>query len=167
VLVLIGALSAILILGLVGLGALNLLRRQAITPTPPFIAGLAPTQPISGASQATPTIPPVVTMPPTVTPIPSSTPAPKPPEKLSIGGFAKIINTDGFGASVRAGPGTNNARLTTVDENGIVEIKDGPRETEFPDDATEYPEWWFVGAPDGIEGWVATSFMEPSLGPGY
>ncbi|MDM8519396.1 SH3 domain-containing protein [Anaerolineales bacterium HSG6] len=165
--VLIGLLAAMLIIGLVSLGALNLLRRQAITPTPPFIAGLAPTQPILDApisddgTEATPTIPPVVTLPPTVTPIPSATPVPQVPKTIEIGGFARIVNTDGYGVSMRAGPGTNNARLEVIPENANVEIKDGPRESENLEDYI----WWFVIAPNGEEGWIATDFLEPSIGP--
>jgi len=167
--VLIGLLSTMLILGLIGLASLNFLSRQAITPTPPVIAGLAPTQPIVQAAteeamqlEATPTIPPVVTLPPTVTPVPTDTPAPQTPNSLTVGGFATIINTDGFGVSMRAGPGTNNARLTVVPEQGIVELKEGPRESETQEDYI----WWFVRGPDGTEGWIATAFLEPSLGPG-
>ncbi len=169
--VLIGALSAMLIIGLVGLGALNILRRQAITPTPPTIANLAPTQPIAqGGSMpidpgSSPTIPPVVTLPPTVTPVPSTTPLPKPPAEISKNGFATIINTDGAGVSLRGGPGTDKDRLGVVLEGLVVEIKDGPQDSQNPDDAAGYPTWWKVKAPDGQEGWIASNFLQPSLTP--
>ena len=165
--ILIGALTALLVLGLVGLGAVNLLRQQAITPTPPVIPGLAPTlPPVVGNetpdAQATPTIPPVVTLPPTATSVPTETPVPIRPDQLEPGVFAKIINTDGFGASVRAGPGTNNARLTVVPEGVVVGIKDGPRTDENLEDYI----WWYIITPDGEEGWVVIDFLEPSLPPG-
>lgn len=162
--VLIGALSAMLIIGLIGLASLNFLRRQSITPTPPSIPNLAPTLPIleTDTSNATPTIPPVVTLPPTLTPVPTPTPPPAPPDKLEADGYAKIIGTDGFGASLRAGPGTNNARVGIVPEGGVVELKEGPRNSERP--AEEYI-WWLVQAPDGAEGWIATDFLQPSVAP--
>ena len=58
--VIIGALAGLLVIGLVGLGVINIVRKQSITPTPSTIPGLAPTQSIAQATpeQATPTIPP-------------------------------------------------------------------------------------------------------------
>ncbi len=161
--VLVGALSALLILGLVGLGAVNFLRKQAITPTPLVIPNLAPNQPIVEPTRdkaASPTIPPVVTLPPTNTPVATYTPPPV-PKKIEPGVFAKIIRTDGYGASVRTGPGTNNPRLTTVDEGQAVEVKSGPKSDENKEGFI----WWYVRANDGTEGWVAQEFMEPSLPP--
>ncbi len=160
--VLIGALSALLILGLVGLGAVNFLRKQAITPTPMVIPNLSATQPIieatPGPGKASPTIPPVVTIPPTFTPEPTGTPAVV-PKKIEKGVFAKIVRTDGYGASLRVGPGTNNARLNTIPEGQVVEVKDGPKS----DENNEGFIWWFVRDPDNNEGWIAQEFMEPSL----
>lgn len=162
--VLIGALSAMLIIGLIGLASLNFLRRQSITPTPPSIPNLAPTLPVleTDTGNSTPTIPPVVTLPPTLTPVPSPTAPPAPPDRLERNGYAKIIGTDGFGASLRAGPGTNNARIGIVPEGSVVELKDGPRNSELP---TEEYIWWLVQSPDGTEGWVATDFLQPSVAP--
>jgi hypothetical protein len=162
--VLIGALSGLLVIGLIGLGVVNIVRKQAITPTPTAIPGLAPTQPIANATQssaATPTIPPIVTLEPTPTPTVTSTPVPVAPTQLAAGVYARIINTDGNGVSMRAGPGTNNARLGVAAEDSRVLILDGPREDENQGEYT----WWFVRAEDDIEGWAAQDFMEPSLPP--
>ncbi len=162
--VLIGALSGLLVIGLIGLGVVNIVRKQAITPTPTAIPGLAPTQPVANATQssaATPTIPPIVTLEPTPTPTATSTPVPVAPTQLAAGVYARIINTDGNGVSMRAGPGTNNARLGVAAEDSRVLILDGPREDENQGEYT----WWFVRAEDDIEGWAAQDFMEPSLPP--
>ncbi len=162
--VLIGALSGLLVIGLIGLGVVNIVRKQAITPTPTAIPGLAPTQPVANATQssaATPTIPPIVTLEPTPTPTVTSTPVPVAPTQLAAGVYARIINTDGNGVSMRAGPGTNNARLGVAAEDSRVLILDGPREDENQGEYT----WWFVRAEDDIEGWAAQDFMEPSLPP--
>ena len=148
-----------------GLGIVNIIRKQSITPTPVSIPGVAPTEPIAGTTPdplaATPTIPPVVTLEPTPTPIPTDTPVPVIPAELAKDVYAKVINTEGAGVSMRAGPGTNNARLTVVPEEGIVLILDGPREDENQE---EYV-WWFVRDLSGNEGWMVTDFLEPTLPP--
>jgi hypothetical protein len=151
---------------LVGLGVLNIVRQQSITPTPSAIAGAVPTQPsadsAAGNLAATPTIPPVVTLEPTVTPIPTETPVPTLPTALAIDVYAKVINTDGAGVSMRAGPGTNNARVTIVAEDSLVLIVDGPKADENQEDYV----WWYIRDQDNNEGWVAQDFLEPSLPPG-
>jgi hypothetical protein len=45
--VLIGALAGLLVIGLIGLGVVNMIRKQSITPTPSVIPGLVPTQAIA------------------------------------------------------------------------------------------------------------------------
>lgn len=161
--VIIGALAGLLVIGLVGLGVVNIVRKQSITPTPSTIPGLAPTQSIAQSTpeQATPTIPPVVTLPPTPTPPPTETPVPVAPDELAPGGYAKITGTEGAGLSLRAGPGTNNARLATAPEEAILLLLDGPREDENLEGYT----WWFVRDSDGTEGWVVQDFLIPSLPP--
>ncbi|MBN1219742.1 MAG: SH3 domain-containing protein [Anaerolineae bacterium] len=164
--VIIGALAGLLVIGLVGLGVINIIRKQSITPTPPTIPGLAPTQSIAAQttpeqSAATPTIPPVVTLPPTPTPTPTSTPIPVAPDNLAPGGYAQVTGTEGAGVSLRAGPGTNNARLATAPEGAILLILDGPRDDENLDPYV----WWFLRHPDGIEGWAVQDFLVPSLPP--
>ncbi|MBE7554387.1 MAG: SH3 domain-containing protein [Anaerolineales bacterium] len=168
--VLVGALAGLLVIGLIGLGVVNILRKQAITPTPEVIPGLAPTQPIveattttaPSAPNVTPTLPPVVTLEPTATPIPTATPVPTVPTELAKGGYAQVIGTEGFGVSLRAGPGTNNARLDVAPEESVVLILDGPRADENQEDIV----WWFVRGPNGTEGWAAQNFLKPTLPPG-
>ncbi len=162
--ILVGAVAGLLVIGLVALGVVNIVRKQSITPTPSDIPGLAPTQAVAEASpatQATPTIPPVVTLPPTLTPVPTDTPVPVMPDELAPAAYAQIIGTEGAGLSLRAGPGTNNARLTVAAENSVVLILDGPREDENLAEFT----WWLVRADDGTEGWVVQDFLTPSLPP--
>ncbi len=161
--VLIGAMAGLLVIGLIGLGVVNIIRKQSITPTPSAIPGLAPTQPIAqpDEAEATPTIPPVVTLEPTLTPIPTKTPIPVAPEKLAPSLHARVTGTEGAGVSMRAGPGTHNARLNVVAEGSILLILDGPREDE---NLQEFI-WWFVRDADDQEGWVVQKFLEPSLPP--
>lgn len=164
--VLIGALAGLLIIGLVGLGVVNILRKQAITPTPSAVPGLAPTQEVAaqttpGQPQPTPTIPPVVTLEPTATPPPTVTPVPTIPAALAKDVYAKIVGTEGSGVSMRSGPGTTNDRLDVAEEGAIVLILDGPRADE---DQQDYI-WWYIRKEDGTEGWTVETFMEPSLPP--
>lgn len=164
--VLIGAVAGLLVIGLIGLGVVNIIRKQAITPTPTVIPGLSPTQAIAEAEATpevavTPTIPPVVTLEPTPTPTPTNTPEPVAPTELKPGVYARVVGTEGSGVSVRAGPGTNNARLSVAAENSLVLILDGPRDDE---NLQEYT-WWLVRDEDGNEGWTVQDFLEPSLPP--
>jgi len=161
--IIIGAVAGLLVIGLIGLGVVNIVRKQSITPTPSVVPGLAPTQPIVEATEPaiTPTIPPVVTLEPTPTPTVTPTPVPVVPTALGPNVYAQVTGTEGNGVSVRAGPGTNNARLTVAGEDSLVLILDGPREDENLDDYT----WWFVRAEDGTEGWTVQDFLVPSLPP--
>ena len=164
--ILIGALAGLLVIGLVGLGVVNILRKQSVTPTPTALAGLAPTQPLEEETaapvvQATPTIPPVVTLEPTPTPPPTETPVPTPPTELAAGGYARVIGTEGAGLSMRAGPGTNNARLSVVPDDSVILILEGPRDDENLEDYT----WWFIRDNEGVEGWVVQAFLDPAMPP--
>ena len=164
--ILIGALAGLLVIGLVGLGVVNILRKQAgVTPTPVNATSLAPTQQLLEAgpatSVATPTIPPVVTLAPTETPIPTETPVPVAPTELTQSGYAEVIGTDGAGVSMRAGPGTNNARLTLAGEGEKVLLLEGPRPDENQEDYT----WWFIRNGAGEEGWALQDFLQPTLPP--
>lgn len=164
--ILIGALSGLIVIGLVGLGVLNIIRKQSITPTPGVIAGAVPTEAVAEgtpgeAAAATPTIPPVVTLEPTPTHTPTATPEPTLPEALEAGVYARVIGTEGAGISLRAGPGTNNARLNVAGENTILFILDGPQADENQEDFV----WWYIRDEDENEGWVVQDFLEPSLPP--
>ena len=161
--IVVGAVAALLVLGLVGLGVVNMVRKQSITPTPSAIPGLAPTQPIADAPEqdATPTIPPVVTLPPTPTVPPTDTPVPVAPTELAPAVYAEVTGTEGAGVSLRAGPGTNNARLSVAAEGSLVLVLDGPRDDE---NLGEFV-WWLVRDEDGIEGWTVQDFLSPTLAP--
>lgn len=161
--VIIGALSGLIIIGLVGLGVVNIIRKQSITPTPATIPGVAPTEPIADVTpgETTPTIPPVVTLEPTPTPVPTETPLPTVPVALEPGVYAKVVETGDAGLSIRSGPGTNTARLKIVPEDSILIILDGPRADE---NLQEFI-WWYVRDEDGTEGWSVQDFLTPTVPP--
>ena len=64
--------------------------------------------------------------------------------------------------SLRAGPGTNNARLNVAAEGSIILILDGPR----ADENGQTYVWWFIRDETNNEGWVVQDFLVPSLPPG-
>ncbi len=72
-----------------------------------------------------------------------------------------MVGTEGNGLSVRAGPGTNNARVSIAAEDSIILILEGPRDDENLQEFT----WWLVRDAEGIEGWVVQEYLEPSLPP--
>jgi parallel beta-helix repeat protein len=117
---------------------------------------------------ATPTISPVVTLESTLTPTPTLTPTltltrtPVLPSELAPSVYAQVTGTGDYGASVRAGPGANNARLTIAPEDSRVLILKGPRKDENLGDYR----WWFVRAEDGTEGWAVQEYLNPQLAAG-
>ncbi|RMG96489.1 MAG: SH3 domain-containing protein [Chloroflexi bacterium] len=116
----------------------------------------------------------VLTAPPTVTatatpavatptPIPTFTPVPTPnvavpPETITPGFYARVVNTDGLGVTVRGGPSISNLPLTVAPEGDVLLVLDGPVEGNgFL--------WWQVRLEDGTEGWVAGDFLTPAPAP--
>ncbi|GIK40854.1 MAG: hypothetical protein BroJett011_46870 [Chloroflexota bacterium] len=146
------------------------------TPTPSTVEA---TSTITATLPLTVTFEPTLTMIPTLTPTstsiltPTSTLTPTPAltststltrtlgarSRLAPNVYARITGTDGYGASVRAGPGTNKARLTVALEDSRVLILKGPRKDE---NLGSY-EWWFVRAENGTEGWVVQEYLIPGL----
>lgn len=172
--VLIGGLAGLLTIGLIGMGVVQFLnKRSAPAPTP---AGL-PT--LALPATATPLA--ITVQPPTPTPLqatptqaptaavvqPTDTPEPVAPTEIQVSGYVQIVNTDGAGLSLRAGPGTNNARLVVAEEGSILTVIGGPNEDEEgqTDDAGTVYIWWFLRHSDGTEGWGRADFLAPSLPP--
>ena len=145
----IGILMAILLVNL-------LLSREPLStslPTPTIIRLTAPPSPVPSGTRPLPT----------TTAIPTFTPPPTPdlaipPEEVTIGYFAQVVNTEGVGVIVRGGPSTDNIRIQLIDEGVRLLVIDGPAEGSdlF---------WWQVRLDDGVEGWVAADFLAPAARP--
>ena len=172
--VLIGGLAGLLTIGLIGLGVVQFInKRSAPTPTPPALPTLAlPATPTAGAVVvATPTPlspPPTSTLPPTAEVVPpTDTPEPAPPSEIEVGGYVQIVNTEGLGLSLRAGPGTNNSRLIVAEADAILPVIGGPEGDEQgeTDESGNVYQWWFLRNADGTEGWGRADFLIPSLSP--
>jgi hypothetical protein len=176
--VLIGGLAGLLTIGLIGLGVVQFInKRSAPTPTAPGLPTLAlppsPTvqevvvveTPTPAPAAPTPTSPPPTAevVPPTDTPEPE----PVAPTEIQVDGYAQIVNTEGAGLSLRAGPGINNARLVVAQAESILPVIGGPEEDEggeTDEDGNVYV-WWFLRNADGTEGWGRADFLTPSLPP--
>ncbi|MCA9971891.1 MAG: SH3 domain-containing protein [Anaerolineales bacterium] len=125
----------------------------AALPAPTIIRLTAPPSPTPSAT------------PPFATPttIPTLTPVPTPdvavaPDEISIGYYAEVVNTDGFGVRLRGGPSTNNVSITVAEEGAIVLVLAGP-------EADNERFWWQVRMADDTEGWVAGEFLAPAAAP--
>lgn len=177
--VLIGGLAGLLTIGLIGLGVVQFInKRSAPTPTPPGLPTLAlPASPTAAEEVVEVDTPTPVPAAPTPTPVPptaevvppTDTPEPEPvaPTEIEEGGYVQIVNTEGAGLSLRAGPGTNNARLVVAEAEAILPVIGGPQEDEegqTDEDGNVYV-WWFLRNTDGTEGWGRADFLVPSPPP--
>jgi hypothetical protein len=172
--VLIGGLAGLLTIGLIGLGVVQFInKRSAPTPTPPALPTLAlPATPTAESLViATPTALPALptnSPPPTAEVVlPTDTPEPAPPSEIQVGGYVQIINTGGAGLSLRAGPGTNNARQVVAEAESILPVIDGPKDDEQgeTDENGAVYQWWLLRNTDGTEGWGRADFLAPSPPP--
>jgi hypothetical protein len=170
--VLIGGLAGLLTIGLIGLGVVQLINKQSVpTGTPPGLPTLAlPATPTAAAvalETATP-LPATATQVPTAEVVePTDTPEPVAPSEIQVGSYVQVVNTEGSGLSLRAGPGTNNARLTVADEGAVLPVIDGPKEDEEgqTDEQGNVYLWWYLRNTDGTEGWGRADFLSPALPP--
>lgn len=185
--VLIGGLAALLTIGLVALGLVRIFTRPATTagviPTPvsvessstatfetPAVAieTSAPTEEALLVPTFTPTTaPPTPTsVPPTPT-LPLPTPTPTLPTGIYVGGYVRVVNTEGAGLSLRAGPARSTARLVVAAENTVLPVLDGPRDDEDgeQDETGALYQWWYLRNTDGSEGWGRADFLEPAPPP--
>ncbi len=173
--VLIGGLAGLLTIGLIGLGVAQIInKRAAPTATPAGLPTLAlpPTATALPAAVETPTLAPAAAVPtPTakaVLPTATAKPAAAAPTEIKVGGYVKIATTGGSGVSLRAGPGTNNARLLVVtDAEAVMPVVSGPKDDEQgeKDDAGKVYQWWYVRSPDGTEGWARADLLVASPPP--
>lgn len=78
---------------------------------------------------------------------------PVPPGAVAIGVQATVTGTGGVGVSLRAGPGTDYARLAIGQDGDVLEIIGGPEQTG---DFT----WWQARTADGTEAWVVEDYLQ-------
>lgn len=105
----------------------------------------------------------IFTNPPTPTVAPTATTAPTPdlsiaPDTVTIGYYARVVETGGVGVTVRNGPSTSNQPVIVAGEGSVIMVTGGPTQ------AGQY-DWWQVRLSDGTVGWVAGDFLIPSAAP--
>lgn len=120
---------------------------QTAVPTQPPTPTLNVTEPVVSpeagvTSEPAPTMEPVEEQP---TPIPAGV--------FAVGVEVIVAGTDGWGVSLRAGAGTDYARLAIAEDGAVLEIIDGPEESG------EHT-WWLVQTADGAEGWAAEDYLQ-------
>ncbi|MCL4869287.1 MAG: SH3 domain-containing protein [Anaerolineae bacterium] len=136
--------------------ATTLLAREPIAAGPSAPEVIRLTAPATAAPS--PTVPAN-----TPTPIPTLTPIPTPdvavaPEEITVGYYARVVNTQNIGVTVRGGPSTDNVRVLVAPEGTIMLVIGGPTvNADFT--------WWQVRLQDGTEGWVAGQFITPAAAP--
>ena len=184
--VLIGGLAALLTIGLVALGLVRIFTRESavadVTPTVALpttvlptaevtvtaMVVLSPTEATTPPTTPSPTValPTPTPMPPTPTPVPP-TPEPIGLNRIAVDGYVRIVNTEGKGLSLRAGPGTNNDRLALAAADAVLPVLDGPRNDESgeTDENGDLYQWWYLRNTDGVEGWGRGDFLEPAPPP--
>jgi hypothetical protein len=140
-----GFIMLLLMAALGGLWGLYLLRGHLAvnSPTPTLIIWTPTPAPI-----ATPTASPTET--------PTSTPTiPPPASGIAVGRYVQVVNTGGYGLSLREGPGANYARMDVALDGETFVVVDGPT-------AAGDSEWWKLRDPENEERewWAAGNFLE-------
>jgi hypothetical protein len=181
----IGGLAGLLTVGLIALGVARLVSKQQPPPTPTVLpTAVLPPTPTMVASmmeepsatpeptvEVLPTAPQVINTPTPIPPTPTaaaeSEQPPAAPAQIQVGSYVKVVNTGGSGLSLRAGPGTNNARLMVADATSVMEVVGGPKDDEQGelDDAGAIYQWWYLKYTDGTEGWARADFLEATTAP--
>jgi len=128
------------------------LTRVQPTQRPTELGTLAPVQaPVTPTQQILATLP---TFTPTQQVVSTPTGAPTmAPVGLAVGAQVQVSNTGGTGLNMRAGAGTNQARIKTLAENTKLEIIGGPKE------ANGFT-WWQVRDEAGTTGWVVDRYIK-------
>ncbi len=149
------------IVTLIGIGGALSIGRAFLLREPLAVNPLEPTVIILTAPPSpSPSPGPAVSAP---TAMPTFTPVPTPdvavaPDEITAGYYAQVFNTDGIGVTVRGGPSASNAPLAVAPEGSVLLVLDGPKAGgDFL--------WWQVRMEDGVEGWAAADFLQPTAAP--
>ncbi len=144
-------------------------RTATLTPTPTWTptfsplptdspTSVPPTETPSATSTVTPTETPTPSpLPPTATRTPTPSPS-IPAGPILVGGRVVVTGTEGFGISLRDGPGISFDRLLVIDDGEQLEVIGGP---EAPGDLT----WWQLRTATGIEGWSVERYLQGIAAP--
>jgi hypothetical protein len=146
---------------IVGIGIAWSIANELLSRPPLLVSEVAPTIVVLTAPATA--VPSVTAVAITPTTIPTFTPIPTPdnalaPDEITVGFYAVVANTEGFGVTIRGGPSTSNVARLVADEGTVLLVIDGPEE------ANTFL-WWQVQLQDGTEGWAAGQFLIPTAAP--
>ena len=112
-----------------------------------------------GAGGATPT--PIfltATTAPSPTALPTGTPEPSPTASpdIAVGRYVRVAGTEGYGVSLRSGPGADYTRMDVALDGEVFLVVEGPT-------VTAGAEWYKIRDPDNEERewWAIGNFLEP------
>jgi hypothetical protein len=148
--VVIALVALALIWGASGIG------RSEPTPTP------VATLPSVFSTPVTPTLPSPLVL--TATVAVTATQAPVVPTgPIAAGVTVRVVNSAPEGVSLRAGGGTNYARLATLTDGMVLVVLEPPAgfNEAYPSPADGFT-WWRVRTENGTIGWIADNWLEPS-----
>jgi hypothetical protein len=139
-----GFIVVALVLAVLALWGLYMLRGSAA------IGGPTPTPVIWTPTPAPATT--VPTLPPTETAEPTPTSSPD----IAIGRYVQVTGTEGYGVSLRSGPGENYTRMDVALEGEVFIVVEGPT-------VTGGSAWWKIRDEDNPERewWAVANFMQP------
>lgn len=82
---------------------------------------------------------------------------------IAPGATVRVVNSAPEGVSLRAGGGTNYARLTTLTDGMVLVVLEPPAgfNEAYPSPANGF-NWWRVRLENGTVGWIADNWLEPS-----
>ncbi len=111
----------------------------------------APTTPT-----ATPTrVRPTVTLAPSPTPVqPAATPTPNIPTAVATGVYVAVID----GVNFRQEASTTAQIIRTLGAGEVLQVIEGPV-------SADERIWWKLKDPNGVEGWAAQDFLQPTAPP--
>ncbi|MGD8996721.1 MAG: SH3 domain-containing protein [Anaerolineae bacterium] len=143
--------AAILLSALCGFWGLYLFRGR-FAPQSPTPTAIIWTPTASPSPAATPSLTPTETTP--VDELPDPTPTTSP--EIAIGHYVEIAGTDGYGLSLRSGPGANYARMDVASEGETFIVVEGPTT------AGGSP-WWKIRDPENEERayWAIGNYLRP------
>ncbi|HSD84264.1 MAG TPA: SH3 domain-containing protein [Anaerolineae bacterium] len=111
----------------------------------------APTTPTPTATRVRP---PTVTLVPSPTAQPTVTPTPNIPTAVATGVYVTVID----GVNFRQEASTTSQIIRTLGAGEVLQV------TEGPVTANERT-WWKLKDPNGVEGWAAQDFLQPTAPP--
>jgi len=81
---------------------------------------------------------------------------PSPSEEIAVGTYVQVAGTDGYGLSLREGPGANYTRMDIAADGEVFLVVDGPQ-------VTAGSPWWEIRDPDNEERtwWAVANYLQP------